>query len=200
MVYRMCALALAIVLLWVVQPVHACEPPPWSYESLAKESDSLVLGNVSSASSSGRQATIEVISYIGQEPAPKTIRFTTTSSRKSTDDPCPDFSMVFQKGMTYLFFLKHDGQSLKLLHPDGVTALHVQNEQVVLNVRGDTGDVNELLLQYATEHQMTVQKPEPDGVVWGKVSNHALAYSAAAAAGIVLIAACFYVMRRKKRF
>lgn len=199
MVYRMFALALAVVLLWVVQPVHACSPPPWSYEMLAQESDALVLGNVLSASNSGRQASIEVIGYVGLEPAPKTLRFTTKSSRKSTGDPCPDFSNVFQKGTTYLFFLKHGGQSPELLHPDGVTALTVQNQQVALNMQGDTGDVNELLLQYATEHQLTVQKPEPDGVVWREVSNHVLEYSVASAAGIVIVAVCFYVMRRMKR-
>lgn len=197
--HRLLSLTLLLSFLWGTQYANACSPKPWSYEILSKESPVMVQGEVSATSNNGRKATIDVIKYVGPGTAPKIIHLPATkSSQKGNDDECPDFSMTFQRGKTYIFLLKNVGLPPELLHSDWMTALEVSAHNVIVNMQGDKEDVNALLNKYAAEHQLTVKKPDQNAPVWGTKSNNKKFIIIAAMTIFIILVGSIYVLRRKK--
>ncbi|EFU40523.1 hypothetical protein PVOR_19119 [Paenibacillus vortex V453] len=69
----------------------------------------------------------------------------TESSQKTKEDECPDFSMKFHQGKTYIIFLKNAGATPKLLYPDWTTALEVNQNHVIVSMQGDKVEVETLI-------------------------------------------------------
>lgn len=176
----------------------ACSPAPWSYDLLEKDSMAVVYGEVIVIGNEGRDATLKVESYVGPGEAPSVVHLPSTeSSQKTSDDPCPDFSMKFQKGQNYLVFLKEVGDTPALLHSDGTTALEVQGNKAIVNMQNDKEDVSILLQKYAMDHQQEMKTPEQGAPVWGEDNNNNL-FIGGGAVLIVFGVILFYLIKRKK--
>lgn len=198
--YKLFSLILILSLFWGGQGARACSPKPWSYEILAKESTAIVYGEVASSSNNGRQATIEVINYVGPGTAPQIVHLPSTeSSQKSKEDECPDFSMKFQQGKTYIIFLKKVDSTPELLYSDWTTALEVSENHVTVSMQGDKIEAETLIQKYASDYQNTVKTPDQLAPVWGPEKNNTTLIALFSIAVVVVVGgfAYFFIKRRR---
>jgi hypothetical protein len=136
---------------------------------LAEKSSAIIYGKVLTTRKAGRQATIQVINYIGPGHAPALVHLPPTiSSRRTDHDPCPDFSTIFHKNREYIVFLESPGPSPTLLDEDGLTALEVKEKMVKIDMRGRQEGVQTMLQQFAIIHGSHVKEPVSGDVIWGK--------------------------------
>lgn len=169
-----------------VSQVSACEPAFWSAEKLAAQSGSIVYGRVSDISEDNRQATVDVYRFLGNEEAPSTIKLPPTKDSRNFRDNCPDFSVKFRKDIDYVIFLKSHDSAAELLSVDGLTALHVVNNEVDSNASGQKVNVDALLNDFSAATNLPLQKPASDAPAWGVESAVPMA---AILIGTIVIAA-----------
>lgn len=151
-------------------PVYACSPAPWTFEQ-ALSSKAMIYGKVIESADDNRQATVEVFSYVGPEPAPRIVHLPSTidSNEGSAEHLCPDFSMRFVAGSEYVFFLADIPPHLQLLEPKWITASAVDNGQLIVGLpRGETDSVAHRLQQFAEENGYKIQTPARSAPVWGE--------------------------------
>ncbi|WP_127583714.1 hypothetical protein [Paenibacillus koleovorans] len=154
------------------QSAHACSPAPWSLED-AYKAEAMVHGKVVSTSKEGRQATIDVLAYVGPEagPTPKKIRLPATVDARPNYPAgyaCPDFSMKFQPGEEYVFFLADVSPRLALFAPSWITASRVENGLVYLTNNGAKDSLQLHLSAYAVSKEYRIATPTANGPFWGK--------------------------------
>lgn len=169
---RLLPLVLLLFFLGLLK-MSACTPKEWSYAILERESIAVIHGEITDTRDEGRKATVKVIHYVGSGAAPRTVQLPSTeTSRKTNDDPCPDFSTKFQKGKKYLIFLKETGQTPVLLYSDWTTALEAQQNNVTVNMQGKRENVDAVLRRYAKAHLQEVKVPDQNAPVWGKEKGY----------------------------
>ncbi|HZG85641.1 hypothetical protein [Paenibacillus sp.] len=192
---------LALVLLRPV-PAAACSPAPWTFED-AYAAKAMIYGTVVDVGRGGRLATVDVDIYAGPGPAPKRVTMPETvddRDRYPAGFECPDFSMKFRAGTSYVFFLKDIPPRLELLSPSFVTASLAEDGHVVVGLpRGETEPVAEKLQEYAERKGYALRTPEAGAPVWGEDAFRAWRRLAALAAGGAALAAYAFVRRRRNR-
>jgi len=186
-------------------PSEACSPAPWTFED-AYAAKAMVYGTVIDAARGGRQATVDVEMYAGPGQAPKLVVMPETvddRDRYPAGYACPDFSMKFREGASYVFFLKDVPPRLELLSPSFITASLAENGDVIVGLpRGESDSVEERLRRYAASRGYALQTPDANAVVWGRDTFPAwgwFAAFAALAAGAAIAAAYARLRRRRRR-
>lgn len=207
--YKLAFAAFMLFMLCGAHSATACEAAPWYDEVLSGGSAAIVYGEITESSAEGRAGTLQVRSYIGPGEAPRTVHLpATVTSQRTREDSCPDFSMTFEKGQSYVVFLKTAGKAPELLHPSWVTALFTTGDEAITSITGEREKVADLMLGYAHGHGEPLQVPGPDSPVWGATAKTAAKaatagfLSALPAAGVItaaLVTGGFYLWWRKKR-
>ncbi|WP_128656064.1 hypothetical protein [Paenibacillus sp. 598K] len=193
------SLAIVLFLLLDLQVASACSPKPWSYEELAQESIAIIHGEVLSSTNNERKPTVKVIHYVGPGTAPKIVHLPSTeSSRKTKQDECPDVSMKFRQGESYIFFLKKIGSSPEFLHSDRETALVEEDAYAIVSMHKDKVETEELIQQYASNHQRPVQIPDQAAPEWGSGKKSIILAASVSIAGIVIIGGGIYFFVRRR--
>lgn len=199
MLYKIFSLFFIVSLFWGVQSMSACSPTPWSYELLAKESAAIIYGEVSSSSNGGRQATIKVSHYVGPGTAPKIVHLPSTeSSQKTVEDECPDFSMKFQQGKTYIIFLKNASATPELLYRDWTTALEVYEHHVIVSMQGDKVEAEALIQKNASDYEHTVKVPGRLASVWGAEKDNTTSITLISVTAVVVGGGCIYFFMNRR--
>ncbi|HZG78210.1 MAG TPA: hypothetical protein VEZ72_20320 [Paenibacillus sp.] len=161
-----------LVLLVPPTPAQACSPAPWTFEE-ALRAKAMVYGKVAKSDHDQRAATVEVLSYVGPGEAPRLVQLPgTKDSRAAIPDPCPDFSMTFEEGSEYVFFLSDIPPNLQLLEPQWRTASLVASGQLIVGMpRGETDALKDRLRQFAEAKGYEIQVPNRNSPVW-ETGNH----------------------------
>ncbi|BBH20026.1 hypothetical protein Back11_13710 [Paenibacillus baekrokdamisoli] len=194
---RLLPLILVLSFFLISHNATACSPKEWSYEILEKESIAIIYGEVTEIKNDGRRATLKVIKYVGPGVAPQIVRLpSTASSQKTNDDPCPDFSMKFQKGKKYLVFLKEIGKTPALLYSDSTTSLEVQRNKVMVNMQEEKVDVDALVQKYAEFHLQEVKAPNQNAPSWGTQNDKKLIILSTLVILMGIGIICFFIKRR----
>lgn len=73
-------------------PIYACSPAPWKFEE-AYNSKAMIYGKVIKTNNDNREATVEVISYIGPDKPPHIVYLPSTKDSRKVKQgyQCPDF-------------------------------------------------------------------------------------------------------------
>jgi len=153
-----------------VSPVSACEPAVWFAEKLAAQADMIVYGRVTDVSEDNRRATVAVHQFVGSEEAPSSIKLPATKDSRNFRDNCEDFSVKFRKNVDYIIFLKGRESAVELLSAEGLTALHVLNNEVDSSTNGHKVNVEAMMNDFSVAKNSPLQKPAPGSPAWGEPS------------------------------
>ncbi|TLS49583.1 hypothetical protein FE782_24655 [Paenibacillus antri] len=194
------ALAVCYALFANEAPAYACSPAPWFFED-AYESKAMVYGKVIETENDGRKATVDVISYVGPNHAPARIRMPETIDDRDqypAGYSCPDFSMKFEPGEEYIFFLRDIPPNLRLLSPSYRTASNVENGQVIVGLpRGETDSLQHRLQEFARISGYPIQSPDRSSPVWS--DNNNIAWLWVVFASSILSGIIYFSYKRAKR-
>jgi|GEM_PF-648627 len=185
-----------------LSPVHACSPAPWSFED-AYKSKAMVYGKVIETTNGGRKATVDVISYMGPGKAPRTVHMPVTVDDRDQYEAgysCPDFSMKFEAGEEYVFFLADIPPNLQYLKPSWITAAHVEDRQAAVTIGypdDSKDDLMSRLKQYGDQKGYMLQLPDSDSPVWGSESGGGWLMYGIILAALSIIAVIFHLYRRR---
>lgn len=133
----------------------------------------MIYGNVVETEQDGRKATVDVISYAGPGKPPRTIHMPVTVDDRDqypAGDSCPDFSMKFEAGAEYVFFLADIPPNLALLAPSWITAAPVDSGQMTVTVfypKDNKDDLHTRLKDYADFKGYEIQSPSSHSPIWG---------------------------------
>jgi len=106
--------------------------------------------------------------------------------------------MQFRQGESYIFFLKNIGSSPEFLHSDRKTALVVEDAFAIVSMNKDKVETEELIQQYASNHQQSVQIPDQAAPEWGSgKKNRILAVSVSIAAIVIIGGGIYFYVRRR---
>ena len=149
--------------------VFACSPTPWSFKD-AYQAKAIVYGKVIYTENDGRRATLDVYQYVGPGKAPKRIYLPETIDDRHlypAGDSCPDFSMKFQTNEEYAIFLRDIPPNLQLLAPNYITAAHIDEGNLYINIQGEKDSIQNQLTQYADYKGYEIKQPTSYSPVWG---------------------------------
>lgn len=184
----------------VPSPAGACSPIPWTFSQASDGSVAALHGLVSHVSEDGRQATLEVRSYAGPDKAPQKVLLPSTVDSRDGDHMCPDFSVKFKAGQTYVVFLADIPPSIKLAYPEWITAFPVQEGQVTIGYPlGEQAPLDQQMKQFAEKKQTAVQYPTRSSPVWYSSGNSGIRMAILGGIGVVVIAAAVAIWQRSRR-